>query len=140
MDIPIITRQAAYELGRTKFFTGIPCKRGHKSQRYVSTGNCIACMQNFSKRYNVERPKTSGGFWYPLAPKHHAKILAMCQALDMEDGRVPYVPQEQPPAAVEPVESAAPVDEAEMRKRISALHDNLGAKMQREFKPREQDL
>lgn len=30
--------------GLTKFFTGNPCKRGHVSERYTSTGACAECL------------------------------------------------------------------------------------------------
>jgi hypothetical protein len=30
--------------GLTKFFTGTPCKRGHVSERYTSTGACSECL------------------------------------------------------------------------------------------------
>lgn len=39
----IISRKTALMSGRLKFFTGRPCKHGHISERYTSTGNCILC-------------------------------------------------------------------------------------------------
>jgi hypothetical protein len=38
------TRKLARELGKTSYFTGAPCKRGHVSPRYTLTCNCIQCM------------------------------------------------------------------------------------------------
>jgi hypothetical protein len=57
--------------GLTKFFTGTPCKRGHVSERYTSTGACAECLgvrqadagltrafkeqeDRFRERFNVE--------------------------------------------------------------------------------------
>lgn len=34
----------ALAAGLTKFFTGTPCKRGHVSERYTSTGACAECL------------------------------------------------------------------------------------------------
>jgi len=40
----VITREQAKDLGLDKFFTGIPCKNGHISERYMnSRGSCIEC-------------------------------------------------------------------------------------------------
>lgn len=41
----IIDKKTAASLGLTKFFTGLPCKNGHLSDRYVSTGACLACLR-----------------------------------------------------------------------------------------------
>jgi hypothetical protein len=38
------TKAQATEAGLTKFFTGNPCKRGHVSERYTSTGACAECL------------------------------------------------------------------------------------------------
>jgi len=37
-------RQVAADKGEMFFDTGKPCKRGHMSKRYVSTGGCVACL------------------------------------------------------------------------------------------------
>jgi 5-methylcytosine-specific restriction endonuclease McrA len=39
----IISRKEARERGLKRFFTGVPCKHGHLSERYVSTKNCAEC-------------------------------------------------------------------------------------------------
>ena len=38
------TKAEAATAGLTKFFTGNPCKRGHVSERYTSTGACAECL------------------------------------------------------------------------------------------------
>ena len=35
---------AAREAGERFFDTGFPCKEGHISKRYASTGQCVECM------------------------------------------------------------------------------------------------
>lgn len=40
----IITRKAASNAGRTKYYTGVPCKNGHLAERYVQSGTCAACI------------------------------------------------------------------------------------------------
>ena len=40
----IISRDDAHAKGLMHFYTGQPCKRGHDSPRYVSTGGCIMCL------------------------------------------------------------------------------------------------
>ena len=39
----ILTRRQAREEGLRKYFTGIPCKRGHVAIRYTMNGSCYAC-------------------------------------------------------------------------------------------------
>lgn len=38
-------RIAARDAGERFYFTGVPCKRGHVSQRYASTGGCMECVK-----------------------------------------------------------------------------------------------
>lgn len=40
----IIDRQAAADSGRTRFYTGRPCKHGHMAERFVSGGGCVECV------------------------------------------------------------------------------------------------
>jgi hypothetical protein len=41
----IISRQEAARKGYRKFYTGKECIHGHHSERYVTTGNCVACLR-----------------------------------------------------------------------------------------------
>lgn len=41
----IITRKEAKDLNLKTYFTGIPCKRGHISQRAVGSGKCRECSR-----------------------------------------------------------------------------------------------
>ena len=40
-----MTREEAFTQGLSKYFSGIPCKRGHDSPRYVSNNNCVECQR-----------------------------------------------------------------------------------------------
>lgn len=40
-----ITRPEAEDSGLMFYFTGDPCRYGHKSERYVSSGNCVECVR-----------------------------------------------------------------------------------------------
>ena len=42
----VIDRKSAKEFGLTKFFSGKACKQGHFSERYVSTGGCLSCINS----------------------------------------------------------------------------------------------
>lgn len=44
----IISREDAKTRGLMVYRTGQPCKRGHSSFRYISTGNCLECMGRIS--------------------------------------------------------------------------------------------
>jgi hypothetical protein len=58
--VKIITKQEAKSKGLKRFFTGRPCKKGHISERLVSTHDCVEC-KNFKGR---EAYATSGGEWH----------------------------------------------------------------------------
>lgn len=53
----IISRVYAKELKKTRYFTGIPCKNGHISERYTSSAICCMCKLNDNKKkqYNYNR-------------------------------------------------------------------------------------
>jgi 5-methylcytosine-specific restriction endonuclease McrA len=41
---PIISRKNAEKLGLYKYFTGVPCKRGHVEFRYTNNTTCYGCV------------------------------------------------------------------------------------------------
>lgn len=53
----IITARDAFDKGFTRYFTGIPCKYNHISERMISNGSCVECLKdrrikNRKKIYN----------------------------------------------------------------------------------------
>lgn len=42
----LISRQDAIALGLKRYFTGVPCKYGHVSERYVLKSTCIECERS----------------------------------------------------------------------------------------------
>lgn len=99
MQLQIITRADAFAQGLKRFYTGRPCKFGHDSERFVSTGNCVECGAVRAKRFTSERALTMGKFVYPLShPDDHVAAWAYCQALDIARGVKPTV-KAPPPAA-----------------------------------------
>lgn len=54
------SREAAIEAGKNKYFTGIPCRRGHISARYTSTMGCMGCLRPLMKG---KRPIGRNQFW-----------------------------------------------------------------------------
>jgi hypothetical protein len=57
MTIEICSRQRAIAEGRLKYYTGVPCKNGHLSQRYVLGYFCIACISGRSEIVKNERDR-----------------------------------------------------------------------------------
>lgn len=41
----ILGRLEAVAVGKTKYFTGLPCKRGHIAERWVSNTGCLDCFR-----------------------------------------------------------------------------------------------
>jgi hypothetical protein len=42
-DRPIVTRAKAKASGLKRYFTGVPCKRGHLSERTLHNNECNEC-------------------------------------------------------------------------------------------------
>lgn len=65
----IISRVEAHQQGRTRFYTGIPCKQGHIAERYVSTAGCVDCLSSFKLRRHPTRkdlvPYVCPKLWVP---------------------------------------------------------------------------
>lgn len=51
MIVELISRKEAKEQGKVKYFTGLLCKNGHVSERYVSTHQCHACITESRPAY-----------------------------------------------------------------------------------------
>jgi len=98
----LLTRRQAAESGQKRYYTGRPCNKGHDCQRFTSTGVCVLCASGYVKSYNSRLTKqraahAAGVFTYSLHPDDHATALAICQALDMQRGRVPATVEAAPP-------------------------------------------
>jgi 5-methylcytosine-specific restriction endonuclease McrA len=52
----IISRSDAKAAGLKRFFTGIPCIRGHIAERYVSVGSCALCCHGYFNKWKVDNP------------------------------------------------------------------------------------
>ena len=51
----LLSRKDALSQGLKHYFTGKPCKHGHLSKRFASTGNCVACSQIYGKALSTEQ-------------------------------------------------------------------------------------
>lgn len=56
---PIVTRREAFSRGAKRYFTGKPCRKGHVSQRYVSTWSCVVCQARSSIVWTEKNPEKS---------------------------------------------------------------------------------
>ena len=46
----IISRKEAKELNLSTYYTGKPCKYGHRSERYTSNCYCVTCCRNYQEQ------------------------------------------------------------------------------------------
>lgn len=51
----VISRDDALAAGKTRYFTGKPCKFGHIAERYVTTANCSQCIEMRSSKFRTLR-------------------------------------------------------------------------------------
>lgn len=123
-------RKLAALAGETTYKGERPCRAGHDSPRYVSTGQCVECLRAHNRTYSdalreARKPVADRAtlFTYRLAVEDHAAALAFCQALDLQRGRTPAA-TETVGAKAEPPRFATPEEVAVHRARILA---DLGA-------------
>lgn len=92
MAIGQISRLDASARGMKRFYTGIKCLKGHDSPRYVSTGQCIACLKVAQSKYQTALMFRQLKVWIPL-PKDlpyeledalHAKVYEFGKTLAIE--------------------------------------------------------
>ena len=50
------TRKEAEEQGLGRYFTGKTCGRGHFSERYTKSRQCVECMADHSKKWQADHP------------------------------------------------------------------------------------
>lgn len=65
-EVRFVTRAGARGAGAVHFYPTRPCRSGHTSGRYVSTGKCAACVTIIRARWNaanVERKRASDMAW-----------------------------------------------------------------------------
>lgn len=86
MQRAITSREEAAAQKLTHFFTGKACRYGHVAPRFVSTGGCAECNSARAARFRKDAPAL---FTYPLHPDDVATVLAVCQACDLQRGRIP---------------------------------------------------
>lgn len=49
----IVSRSEAVSVGKTRYFTGKPCKYGHISERMVSNKGCVVCLREATKQWSL---------------------------------------------------------------------------------------
>jgi 5-methylcytosine-specific restriction endonuclease McrA len=55
--LEVISRKDAKERGLKRFYTGVPCKKGHTAERYVSKGGCIVCDIESTRKWQAANPE-----------------------------------------------------------------------------------
>jgi 5-methylcytosine-specific restriction endonuclease McrA len=51
---PIVTKEDARAAGLKRFFTGIPCPKGHVAERHVFCGECVICRKAQKERDRIK--------------------------------------------------------------------------------------
>src|SRR6478736_6623936 len=71
---PIVTRADATDAGLKRYFTGKPCPKGHIAERYLSKGNCVACLR-LQIRDREQAKAYSRAYHAAKAAKRPARVL-----------------------------------------------------------------
>lgn len=68
----IVTRKDAQAAGLKRYFTGVPCVRGHVVRRRVSDFKCMECDRLKTERRNRERPEKLKQYHENRREKYHS--------------------------------------------------------------------
>jgi len=87
----IIDRQTAVAQNLTKYYTGVPCKHGHLSERYTKAASCCACVAASNGRIHEQVETNTSArttalselriFWQLI---DHADVKAFYEMLQAE--------------------------------------------------------
>ena len=66
---PVMTREQARSAGMTRYFTGVPCKHGHITERRTLNGHCLQCDRD---RASAKRAKDPAGHRQALRDRYAA--------------------------------------------------------------------
>lgn len=55
--IPSPAKREAIAAGKTRYFTGKPCKRGHVAERLVCNNACVECNKIIVRGYIKRNPE-----------------------------------------------------------------------------------
>lgn len=75
----LISRHASLEQGKARYFTGVPCKRGHVAERIVSNRRCVDCANEASavwKKANLAKCTEMRRAWSGANPERHKAAKA----------------------------------------------------------------
>ncbi len=71
----VITRKQAIAQNKKKYFTGVPCKNNHVSERYVISWRCCACISARDKKLYKNCKETRIKQVRKWQSKHPTKVL-----------------------------------------------------------------
>lgn len=72
----IVTRKEAKAAGRTRYFTGAPCPKGHVSERFVCSRGCCECeivRKRLWREANPEVVRETNRVWREANPEKHRR-------------------------------------------------------------------
>ena len=58
----IISKEQAVAAGKSHYFTGKPCKKGHIEPRTVSRRSCMGCLREQSLKWRSDNPEKAKSF------------------------------------------------------------------------------
>lgn len=91
--LQIISRREAIAAGLKRYFTGVPCKRGHISERGVACHGCYECQKIHAKKW-----MDNGGREKRHAWNHSERGKACFREYDFRSGRLPRPTRPMPEA------------------------------------------
>lgn len=72
----IISREDAIKVGAAKYFTGLPCKHGHISERRVHGRICVDCSKISGKKYRSVNAEKRASYCAEWREKNEERVCA----------------------------------------------------------------
>lgn len=66
-----VSRKEAEAFGWRRYFTGLPCPKGHVAQRYTASSNCVYCetVHKRKTKLDILKKKYAGDYDFLMEPK-----------------------------------------------------------------------
>lgn len=70
-----ISRKEALSLGLKAYYTGVPCKHGHTSERQVSSRVCLECQKSRTKSWKKSNRQKQKDYWQKYYLEHREGLI-----------------------------------------------------------------
>lgn len=79
-SLTIISRKEARTVGLPRYFTGVPCRRGHLSERFTIRKQCVDCHREDQAAARAKTPEHVKAIKAASYQRHRTEVIAKVEA------------------------------------------------------------